>query len=105
MPCYVVQTQSVEFNAKNVDLIEDMLKANGLTYRISQNRTLVRVSFGYYSIDIDLARQEMTGQSQSNMNELKRKYSEHILKVAAKKKGWVLKRKRGAQNQFLAKRW
>lgn len=102
MPCYVVQTQSVEFKASNADLIKQMLATNG--YKFNHSGSTINVGVAYYeTLAIHLDRQEIETTSQSLANEIKRKYSEHILKIAAKKKQWVLKKK--ANNKFTAKRW
>ena len=99
MPCYVVQLQSVEFKASNRELVEAMLTANDYRFRRSGNVFVMYA--GTTKIDLDSGKIETTNPDFAN--KIKRQYSEHILKVAAKKKKWVLKKK--ASGKFVAKKW
>ena len=105
MPCYVVQLQSLEFKAKNRDMVMAMLEANGYSYQVMSNgRVRVSQRFGQ-AITIDFEKQTITGAKYDtdSINKIRRQYSEHILTVAAKKKKWVLKKK--ASGKFVAKKW
>ncbi len=103
MPCYEVQTMSVEFVAKHRDLLEKALKALNFNYTIKGDTLVID-----HEITIDLKAEKAvitytnTGMSangvkdktrlQEKLNSLKRGYSMEAIKKAAYMNGWSLGR-------------
>ncbi|NLE38093.1 MAG: hypothetical protein GX621_08730 [Pirellulaceae bacterium] len=87
MPCYQVQTVSVEFKAKNRALLDAALDAIGATAFTRYDGTLMLDT----GIVLDLERGTATIQEgqQYQLNALKRAYAAEALKQAAKQNGWT----------------
>ena len=89
MPCYEVNTLTVEFQAKHVDLLESAARSLGMSF------TKLRSGLVFVDeITIDLTSGEATYQSrksataQEKLNLLKRQYSVEAIKTAATRTGW-----------------
>jgi hypothetical protein len=100
MPCYEVRLVSVEFKAQHKDLLIQALNEVGLEFRVSENRIVVAGE-----IKIDLDRQEVRCPEvlRGTVNEIKRKYSEVVLKKVAGKKRWSVKNT--GTNKFQLRKW
>ena len=90
MPCYQVNTMSVQFSAKHLDVLKRAVDALGwgmATY----GGSVVTVFCDNYSMTIDMAKGQATipAEAQSALNQLKVAYSQQALKKAAKAKGWA----------------
>lgn len=92
MPCWQVQSYSVEFNSKRPDLLEAALRSLKLTHRVRGSVVSINPESDWDRIDIDLS----TGQAklrpeyQSTLNSVKRAYSSVVVREVAKVKGWAL---------------
>lgn len=89
MPCWEVNTMSVQFSAKHLDVLKRAVDALGWQMGQFRNVVLVLTDKGQY-INIDTAAGEATiiTDAQSALNQLKVAYSQQALKKAAKAKGW-----------------
>jgi recombinational DNA repair protein RecT len=100
MPCWEVNTVTLKFNARNKEMLVQVLKDMQLSpyYRDDGN---IETYIGTF----DLKSGEVRTQSYNSqkVNEVRKKYSEAALMVAAKKNKWVVKRR--SPNQFVAKKW
>ena len=103
MPCWQVQTMSVEFKSSHVDLLEAALKAEGLRYEINKERTLVTIDKGndWSQIKLDLVKgtAQLRTQVQPVLNSLKRAYSMEAVKQLAVKNRWKLNVDAKAKNK------
>lgn len=88
MPCYTVQTMSVEFQAKHADLLTDAIKALGWGLRQRGNTYYVDTPNGAIAIDLDRQQAELRPEQQDRLNELKRAYSTQAIKRVAALKKW-----------------
>jgi len=89
MPCWEVNTLSVEFSGRS----EELLRAMGAE----------KVRAGIWrlgSIKIDTNQGTITGRSQELINQVKRKYSEAAVMKAAKVNRWSVTKK--GQRKFQA---
>lgn len=103
MPCWMVQTQSVEFQTKYKEVLFDALKSLGYEYRketVSGYNELYlvnRYKNGKRSIfEIDLEKGKIIFPKYDfndfdAVNELKRAYAEMGVKKILKKKRWLVK--------------
>jgi hypothetical protein len=96
MPCYQVQTVSVEFKIAHADLLVKATTALGWAVVGTQaTRMVICPKDSYSTMTIDLA----TGKAiieladQSRLNELKRAYSQQAIKLAANLNGWAVQSK------------
>lgn len=85
MPCWEVNLITVEFKAKNIDYLTAALKE--LNINFYQNKNIIR--FGSTSINLD--NQTIETNDINLSNQIKRKYSEIVIKEVAKKKKWIMK--------------
>ena len=81
MPCYEVNTFSIEFKAKNIRLLE----------KIGAEISSDRKEAYWKGVYIDLEKGIATCSSQSLINELKQAYSIEAVKQSAKMQGWQVK--------------
>lgn len=94
MPCYQVRLVTVEFKAENKELLTKSLKDIGMWFQEYPNRkNIIYLSDG----QIDLERQTISipDYFAHKINELKRKYSENVVRMIAAKKKWIVKEKAG----------
>lgn len=89
MPCWEVNLMTVEFQARNINLLEEAIKSLGLAYHRSSK--IINVSS---NLTIDLENQTATtNSSNANLiNRIKREYSTKVLEKVAKRKRWVMKK-------------
>lgn len=102
MACYTVNLVSVEFKAKNEDILIQALNSLGWNFRKIGQAIYVGMLGGIIDLEKQSARIDETGQSR--LNELKREYSKQVLLTAAQKKKWVLKQMK-EQNKFQLRRY
>jgi len=95
MPCYQVNLYSVEFKATNINILISALKSLQWDYDINDNIVYIGSS-----LRINLDTQKAETNNQDLVNRLKRQYSKESVKIAAKKKGWILQKK--SENQYIA---
>jgi len=93
MPCYMVQTVSVEFKASNAELLRKALEA--LDWKVcswTNNQVIVQPKNSYQSLTLNLGvgKAQIQSSQQSQLNELKRAYSLQALTMASQGKGWGL---------------
>lgn len=95
MPCYTVQTASVELNNADHELLAKALEKQGYTVRRA-NKTLTfskgNVSGTYQNKKLDF---RMTGGAKVDTDAIKRAYSDQVIQHMAKKyaeEGWELER-------------
>lgn len=90
MPCWEVQTTSVEFRAENLPVLKRALDALKLTYTVAGKIVTINPGDDWGQIRIDLAegQAKYRPQCQGQLNEIKRAYSLEAIKTAAKQKGW-----------------
>ena len=86
MPCYQVQTVSVEFKVAHVDMLYKA--AENLGYSWTKNENQIILTSAGSVIAVDLTRGTAEARDQRLVNELKRAYSQQALKLAAKLGGW-----------------
>jgi hypothetical protein len=88
MPCWEVNTMSVQFSAKHIDVLKRAVDALG--WAMSQYGSVVSVFTDSYilRIDTNTGTATINTEAQSDLNKLKVAYSQQALKKAAKAKGW-----------------
>lgn len=103
MPCYQVQTVSVEFHVAHVDLLEQAVRSLGWSSVVSADRR--RWTVGPYmqsiAIDLDAGKADVRIDQRIYLNQLKRAYSQQAVKLAAKLGGWQLKSLTATKGQLL----
>ena len=89
MPCWEVNTVSVEFHAKHVALLEKAFESLDWVRDLYWNadKSLCRLPNGI-ELDLRAGRAECPVSQQPRLNELKRAYSKQAIKLAAKLGGW-----------------
>lgn len=94
MPCWTVQTMSVQFRSEHLDLLEEALKAEGLRYEVNAEKTVVTINEGndWSQIKLDLVAGEakLRSQLQPVLNSLKKAYSMKAVEKLAAKNRWKL---------------
>ena len=95
MPCYQVNTMSVEFRAENRPLLDAALRElekSGFRTRSSDTEFVISTPAGD-RIEIDLAQGEarVWNDATPALNQIKREYSRQALQLAARQKGWILR--------------
>jgi hypothetical protein len=95
MPCYQVNLISVEFKAKNVNVLELAAKELGWTFQHAGKY----VNIGAVTIDLE-SQQATTFSGQSSINALKVEYSRQAVLLSAKKKKWFVKAKSKTQMEL-----
>ena len=84
MPCYQIMTLSLSMKALNRNLLEEAIKSTGLHYeRIGDNFILDNIEIRAGS-DTAIVQTGYEGQ----LNQIKRSYSEHIVRQVTRKKQW-----------------
>ena len=89
LPCYQIRYTSVEFKAKNLDLLKQMLESEGRWYS--------EISKGVLRLDNGIILDTNTGQAriktgqQNLLNDIKQKYSRHAINKVASKRRWHVK--------------
>jgi hypothetical protein len=105
MPCYQVNTVTLEFKAKNSELIIKTLEEMNLRpehhYVARTQSQWIDTRIGRFNLDTGTV--ETRDYNADIVNKFRRKYSENVIKVAAKAKKWVVKKR--SQNQYVAKKW
>ena len=87
MPCYEVNLVSVEFKAENKDLLFKALDSLFINFNFNEKYKEVTFRNGY----IDLKNNEITCESTSFANSIKRAYSLKAIESIAKQKRWIMK--------------
>jgi len=110
MPCYQVQTVSVEFKIAHRDLLDKALdalardtigsEAMGWVRDWNIAGTFCRLQNGI-ELDLRIGKASMQASQQGQLNELKRAYSQQAIKLAAKLNGWQLKSKNNLNGQLV----
>lgn len=101
MPCYEINTVSLEFKAKNIDVIVEVLNEMDLRPLVSSNKKSISTRIGTFNLESGSV--EVQSWNAGKVNQFRVKYSEKILKIAATKNKWVVKRT--AERKFVAKKW
>ena len=89
MPCYEVNTMSVEFKADHVDLLEQALDVLGWVRDWNVAKTFCRASNGI-ELDLRTGKAEIRDGQGGLLNELKRAYSQQVIKKVAQKNHWTV---------------
>ena len=87
MPCYTIQTLSVEFKAKHTDLLIEAAKSLGMKVEARGDT----ISIDYGTIVVNLVTQQAKYSNQSDLNQLKVAYSTKAVEKVAQKRKWLLK--------------
>ena len=89
MPCWEVNTMSVAFPAKHLDVLKRAVDALG--WDMTKMGTAIRVTTDSYDaivIDTGTGMATVAENAMPQLNQLKVAYSQQALKKAAKAKGW-----------------
>lgn len=101
MPCWEINTVTVEFRAKNSETLIKALK--NLDYAVSRRNQAV-VAFRGTEILFDLKANKIkyseTATSNSEINAIKREYSRLIVEEVAKRKRWLVKQQANGNLQL-----
>jgi len=102
MPCWQVQTVSVEFHAKHGELLEKAIKALGWSSTKLERGYLVDCG-GWSSIEINLVtgKANIDSNQQNKLNLLKQEYSKQAINMVAKLSGWQNRKLTGLKGQLL----
>jgi len=90
MPCWEIQTMSVDLIASNRDLLEQALKSLGYQY--------YRYGNDFEMGTMGIKGNKIYGENMDKVNAIRRAYSIEVLKHVAKKKGWSGAWKMSGQN-------
>lgn len=92
MPCWQVQTMSVAFSAKHLDVLEKATKSLGWTLGSLGDGTDIRrvymPSGDGFTLSLHAGQAVIRPDQQEQLNQLKRAYATAALKKAATKQGW-----------------
>lgn len=90
MPCWEVQTTSIEFKAEHLPVLKRALDSLKLPYTVAGAIVTVNPGNDWTQIRIDLTagQAKYRPQCQDTLNRIKRAYSLESIKTAAKQKGW-----------------
>lgn len=88
MPCYQINTLSVEIQAADRDLLKRALKKLGLDYR--ELKTGLDVYCGLGTIQIRKDKATLVPQLQDTLNEIKRAYSMEVIEEGAAAYSWTV---------------
>lgn len=80
MPCWEIQTMSVDLIASNRDLLEQALKSLGYRY--------YRYGNDFEMGTMGIKGNKIYSEDMDKVNEIRRAYSIEVIKVVAKKKKW-----------------
>lgn len=88
MPCYTVKLVTVEFKAKNKEVLKKVLESQGI--RVHEEDDCFAL-FGNLKGVINFTTQQATIQEGANLNRVKQLYAKEIIKQVAEKKRWLFK--------------
>lgn len=90
MPCYQVQTVSVEFKIAHRDLLDKALKTLGWAFVNNGQHYTICLSPTSRNILLDLGTGKATlnNDQQGKLNELKQAYAMEAIKLATQSVGW-----------------
>lgn len=91
MPCYQVNTISVEFFMANTDFLLTALKELGYEVQVREERVLAGSGPVVIEFNMNTGVAEVESKYQDKLNAVKRQYSKVVIAEVAKKKRWVLK--------------
>lgn len=101
MPCYTVQTLSVEFKAKHTDLLLEAAESLGLNCEIKGH--IASIDYGAIKINLETQQAEYKSYHQNTLNNLKVAYSTKAVEKVAQKRKWLLKQT--GKNQMKLRRF
>ena len=107
MPCYTIITSSVQFQAKNVDLLKKALEKEGWNI-IRQNDNIINVikKDGFARLTIDLKNGQLSSQTYREKelstisNSLKRGYSSVVIDEISRRNKWIRRNFNESQGQL-----
>ena len=82
MPCWEINTMSVDLIASDRDLLEQALKSLGYLYKRNGNNFVIGGG-------LIISGNTITGRDIDRINSIRRQYSIETIKSVAKKKKWV----------------
>jgi len=92
MPCYEVRTMSVEFQAQNLDVLNEAIEQSQLFRSLSSAEAMrdgkISLHDGNIVLDLENKTAQVTEGYQDRLNELKRAYSSAALDKVAKMNFW-----------------
>ena len=95
MPCYEINTVSVEFFMANIDFLLTALKELGYEVQLHNKFDYEKVLAGsgpvVIEFDMVTGLAKVESKYQDKLNAVKRQYSKVVIAEVAKKKRWVLK--------------
>jgi hypothetical protein len=100
MPCYEINTISVDFKAENMNHLETTLKNMGLKY--TKRGNVITIG-GVITINLDSSKVECPSNYRDLVNKIKREYSKAVIEDLAKKKKWALKMT--GEDSFIMRRY
>lgn len=108
MPCYQMNTLSLEFNAANLDYLQLALRELNILYEIVGEAEGIRIKQCYSDdiyIDLKNQRVECTRNQLGQINELKVEYSRQVIAEVAKRKRWVVQAHQKTKNKLKLRRF
>ena len=87
MPCYEVRTMSVEFQAQNLNVLNDAIEQSQLSVEVMRDGK-ISLHDGNIVLDLETKTAQVTKGYQDRLNELKRAYSSAALDKVAKMNFW-----------------
>jgi len=94
MPCYEVRTMSVEFQAQNLNVLNDAIKQLQLSAEVMSDGN-ISLHDGNIVLDLKNKTAQVTEGYQDRLNQLKRAYSSAALDKVAKMNFWNRKSNSG----------
>jgi len=98
MPCWEVQSLSVEFHAEHLDLLKAALKALGISFTATADGLLLGNGM---TLDLKSGRATLDAAQQQQLNAIKREYSRQAIKRAALRNRWNVRAHSQTQGVFV----
>ena len=87
MPCYQINTMTLEWSVKNVDLLLKTLARLGVVHRYDERRGVVN----FRGVTLDLNNGTAKVPEYVDLNEYKREYSRTVIAEKARARRWAVK--------------
>ena len=103
MPCWEVNTVTVEFKASNRRMLEDAINSLGWKAEFSGSQVTLITPNGPIRLDLSDQQHTIDQSDLDNIWKLKREYSKKTIYAAARKYGWSVQ-KASSANTFAVQR-
>lgn len=104
MPCYTRVEITTEFQIQNFDQLEIALKAKGWEVQRNAQAFFYRKSAGQEWVRVENGKASFYDEAtRATLNEAKRAYAEHVVKMVGKRKGFRVQQAAGSRTVRLSR--